>query len=120
MARGADLGGGGSRSGGGGMVTLSFLVIKANLGANDNVGWSTELARLRVVVPVDSDVGEIPCCTAGGSGTGLVGFGGRSDTCSDFATDSRTGTDEDDDDACAGPAGVVPSGIVIAVLSRVT
>ena len=101
------------------MATRSFLVMKASFGVNDRVGWSTELARLRVTVLVDSDLGEMVCCMSGGCGTGLVGFGGLADKCSDLATVSPTGTDEDDEDACACPAGVVPFGIVIAVLSRV-
>ena len=127
------------------MATRSPLLMKANRGIKDKVGWSTELARLRVArapvpvaieegavndgpllsdvdwiaVLVDLAFGGISDFTSGGCGTGLVGFGGMAEDRPDVATDSPTCTD-DDDDECAVPAGVVPEGIGIAAFSRAT
>ena len=58
-------------------------------------------------------IGGISDDFSGGCGTGLVGFGGIAEDVPETVPEPPTGADEDEDD-CAGPAGVVSEGIVIS------
>ena len=62
-------------------------------------------------------IGGISDLTSGGCGTGLVGFGGIAEDVPETVPEPPTGADEDEDD-CAGPAGVVSEGISISALPR--
>ena len=100
--------------------------MKSNLGSNDKVGWSTELARRKVTAmpdpaPVEESKNDGLLLSGGGidgadlgsgaRGTGLVGFGGIGGD----DPEPRTSTDEED---CEDPAGVSLEGIPISALTR--
>ena len=89
--------------------------MKSNLGSNDKVGWSTELARRKVTAAPDPALVEestndglllsgggiegVDFFFSGALGTGLVGIGGITDD----EPESRTSADDED---CEDPAGV--------------
>ena len=102
--------------------------MKSNLGSNDKVGWSTELARRKVTAAPDpalveestndglllsgGGIGGVDFFFSGALGTGLVGIGGITDD----EPESRTSADDEDD--CVDPAGVALEGIPISALPR--